>query len=244
MATASERVSYFLRACEPLFNTEKAISFDPVQMAVLQRLVRESSLQAGVTVRKEDFFRAIVWVDYFTEVIAGRPTLFEDLAIITDELEKMHAYLDVTFELVVRYAGLFVQKEHKGERYFSANTKKQIERRHARAKGDVDWGPFCSVKPDLFYDAAARMVCDLVTTPEARALLLRFENRSDLRAVILVDGLLAVVPAAERPPSALAALQGGDLLEGMVQLLISLVRSCRDWSLRGYVNRIKSELDA
>ena len=123
----------FLEEVPPLHTAEKAVSFDPVQMMFLQKLCREATLAKGVSVRKEDFFRAIVYVDYFTEVVAGRPTLLSDVEVVVEELERMHEYLDPDLELLVRYSGIYAVKDLKGDKLLAEPSLRQIAQRHARS---------------------------------------------------------------------------------------------------------------
>lgn len=238
------RLGYFFREVKPLYVDEKPISFDPVQMSFLQAMVRQDVLQAGVTIAREDFFKGIVYLDYFTEVVAGRSTLLEDVGVIVEELEKMHEYLDVNLKLLVRYSGLFIIKDLKGMRFFRASSRKQMARRHQRTDREVNWpGGDPGAGLDLFHLALGRMTREMIRHDEVAAYLGSFQGSNDLRAAVLADSLLGVLPAEEVSPAALEALGAGDIIEANLELLSALVTSCEGWSLRTYVDRIKSRLE-
>ncbi len=239
------RLGYFFKEVEPLYRDEKPISFDPVQMSFLQTLVRQDVLQANLTIAREDFFKGIVYLDYFTEVVAGRSTLLADVGVIVEELEKMHEYLDVNLKLLVRYSGLFIIKDLKGERFFRASSRKQMARRHERADRVVSWpkgNPGAGL--DLFNLALGRMTREMICRDEVAAALGSFQGSGDLRAGVLADSILGVLPDDEVSPAAIEALAAGDLAAANLELLSALVTSCEDWSLRKYVDRIKSRLDS
>src|SRR5262249_34191020 len=156
------------RDLPPLHETEKPVSFDPVQTAFLQKLVRETTLQEGVTVDKHDFFKAIVCVDYFTEVIAARPTLLGDIALVAEELDKMADYLDPDLELLTRYIGVYVSKDLKGEALFKKGSLEAIARRHERTNA----APVASSgEVDLFHEAVGAFVGDQIRRSELRGIL-------------------------------------------------------------------------
>jgi hypothetical protein len=242
MESAASSVGRLMERLTPLHATEKPVSFDPLQMALLQKLVRESTLQAGVAVRKEDFFKAVVYLDYFTEVIAGRGALLEDVEVIVEELERMHEYLDPDLVLLVRYSGLHVAKELKGEAIRSPSSLRQIRLRHQRSDMEVA-APAGGGELDLYHLALGRMVCSLVGTEAVRARLGGLRSRNALRAAILVDAVLAALPAAEVDETALESLRRGELLEAAVGLLAGLARACQGWSLREHVEEIRVRLD-
>lgn len=246
------QVGAFLREVPPLFRTEKPVSFDPVQTAFLQRLVRESALGPGVAIAKEDYFKGIVYLDYFAEVVAGRGTLLEDMRILAEELEKLHEYLDPTLEMVVHYSGLYVTRELKGEKLFAPSSLAQIAARHQRgnqrAAGQAVTDGTMSAcgdspeAPDRFYLALGRLVCDLFTESRIVARLGRVLGRNDLRAAIAADCILPWLPASETGEPVFAALDSGDFGGAFTRLLSSLVRTGQAWSLRHAVEQTRERL--
>jgi len=238
------RVGYFFKEVQPLYTDEKPISFDPVQMSFLQGLVRQDVLQAGVTIAQQDFFKGIVYLDYFTQVISGRSTLLQDVNVIVQELEKMHEYLDVNLELLVRYSGLFIINDLKGQRFFRASSRKQMARRHERTNRAVNWpkgDPGAGL--DLFHLALGRMISEMICGDEVADCLSSFRGSNDLRATVVADSLLGVLGPEEVSPAAIEALAASDVQGANLELLSALVKSCEGWSLRKYVDQIKDRLE-
>lgn len=229
-----DEVARFLRDVEPLWTAEKPVSFDPVQTTFLQKLVRESALQGGVTIRKEDFFAGIVFADYFMEVIAARTTLIDDVKVLVEELEKIDPYLDTDLELLVRYTGIYIGKDLKGEGLFKPNPLSQIARRHEKTNTAVTAG---GGPADLFDRAVARMLLDLTRTAPVQAYLPKVASRNDLRAAILADAVIAALPGGA-PADALASLERGEIVPCVTSLLAALVAASKDWSLRSHVEHM------
>ena len=240
MSGLAERIGCFIREIEPLFADEKPISFDPVQMTVLQKLVRPRALGARVTIRKEEFFKGVLYLDYFAEVIAGRPTVLEDVGVIVEELECLDEYLDPDLELLVRYSGLFIIKDLAGDRFFRKASLRQVKARHDRTnlKGSFN----AKESPDLFYLATGRMVDDMVSNEKPREALMSFEGRNDLRAGLLCDAILSALAPNEVTAEAMAVLASAQFPEAAMALLQCLVESCRGWSMKQYVDRIHARL--
>ena len=233
--SAGRQVGAFLRDVPALHATEKAVSFDPVQTTFLQKLVREATLTEGVTVKKEDFFAAIACLDYFTEVIAARATILEDFAVVVDELDRMADYLDPDLELLVRYLGLYIVKDLKGDALFKKGSVEAITRRHERGNAAPAAGP---AEVDLFHLACGQLVCDQARRPETAALLAGVRGRNDLRAALLIDAILAALPGEPVP----AALGEGRLVPALLELLAALAREAPGWSLRAHVEQLKARL--
>jgi hypothetical protein len=226
-------IGRFLRDVPPLHETEKAVSFDPVQTTFLQKLVREATLQEGVTVDKRDFFAAIACLDYFTEVIAGRSTILHDIAVVVEELDKMADYLDPDLELLIRYIGVYITKDLKGDQLFKKGSLDAISRRHQKTNAPVATS---GGEVDLYYRAVGRFVCDQAKRPEVRAYLAGVNGRNDLRAALLVDAIWSALPGET------VAIAEGKILDALLQLLQTLTQQALTWSLREHVERLKARL--
>jgi hypothetical protein len=226
-------IGSFLRDVPPLHATEKPVSFDPVQTTFLQKLVREATLQEGVTVDKKDFFAAIAALDYFTEVIAARSTVLHDIAVVVEELDKMADYLDPDLELLVRYMGVYITKDLKGEQLFKKGSLEAIARRHEKTNAAP---PASAGEVDLYYGAVGKFVCEQARRPEVREHLARVNGRNDLRAALLVDAIWCAMPEHK------VHLAEGKILDALIDLLKALVAAAPSWSLREHVERLKARL--
>jgi hypothetical protein len=231
---AAARAGALLGALPPLFEAEKPVTFDPVQTALLQGLCRESTLAAKISIRSEDFFRAILFLDYFAEVVAARSTPLEDLEHFTDELEKIDEYLDPDLELVVRYAGLFVVRALGGERFLGPRSLGEVRRRHDKR---ADRPSDAASAPDLFDLAVGRMLVDLVRTEVLVPLVAGpGAGRNDLRAVLYLDAILSVLGEG--------GLAGApaDLPGAVLEATASLVRASATFSPADHVAKLRGAL--
>jgi hypothetical protein len=228
-----DAVGRLLRDLPPLHETEKPVSFDPVQTTFLQKLVREQTLQEGVTVKKDEFFAAIACLDYFTEVIAARTTVLADVAVVVEELDKMADYLDPDLELLTRYLGVYIAKDLKGDQLFKKGSLDVIGRRHEKGNTRPPRGG----EVDLFHRAVGRFVCEQARHAEVKHVLAKLDGRNDLRAALLCDAILTAMPQA-----APAALGEGKVLTALTELLQKLTADAHHWSLRDHVDRLKARL--
>jgi hypothetical protein len=230
---AMDHLALVLRDLPPLHRSEKRVTFDPVQMTFLQKLVRESALQGGVTLRKDDFFKGLVFADTFMELLAARATLWDDVRVIVDELEKIHPYLDVDLGLLVRYSGIYLAKELRGEALFKPASIAQIQKRHERANARAEHTS--PAPPDLFDRAVARFAEDMLAHARIRNVMGRLDARADLRAAFLADAILAVVPESNLPAAAKDALDAAEMGKALPELFRALLDFCKDLSLKDYV---------
>ena len=229
--TGLHHLASVLRDLPPIHRAEKRVTFDPVQMTFIQKLVREGALQGGVTLRKEDYFKGLVFADTFMELLAARATLWDDVRVIIGELEKIHPYLDVDLGLLVRYAGIYLAKELRGEALFKPASLAQILKRHERANTRPE--ERARAVPDLFDRAVARFADGMLSHAKIRDLVGRLDGRADLRAAFLADAILAVVP--DVPAAAGDALDAADMGAALPELLRALLEFCKDASLKDYV---------
>jgi hypothetical protein len=232
----SEALGQFLRDVPALHQTEKPVSFDPVQTTFLQKLVREATLQEGVTVDKKDFFAAIAALDYFTEVIAARSTLLHDIAVVVEELDKMADYLDPDLELLIRYMGVYITKDLKGEQLFKKGSLEAIARRHEKSNAAPPVPGVEAGEVDLYHRALGQFVSDQARRPEVRDYLARVNGRNDLRAALLIDAIWCAMPEHK------VHLAEGKILDTLIDLLKALVAAAPGWSLREHVERLKARL--
>jgi hypothetical protein len=227
-----------LRALPPLSTDEKAISFDPVQIFMLQRLVRPRLLAAGITIEKADYFKGVIFLDYFTEVIAGQTTILEDIGVLVEELEKLDDYLDVDLELVVRYAALYVLNELKGHRFFRKAMRKQVRKRHLT----FDRFPMGNRDADFFHEAVGKLVADMLHTEPVRTAARNCGSASDLRAALFCDAMLEILPPDTVPPEVSPLLRDEELDRTALVLLSTLVEEAEGWSLKAYVEAAQTRL--
>ena len=227
-----------MRDLPPLWTDEKPVSFDPVQTTFLQKLVRAKALSASISVKKEDFFAAVVYLDAFAELVAGRPTLLDDVGVIVSDLEARHPYLDPDLELIVRYSAVHVQKDLGGERFFRKATLREVGKRRDVSDGRPVVGP---VAVDLFHEAVGRRVADCFTAPVVRDALPGITSRNDLRLALVCDQVLA----CSGPPDALTtdAIARGAWSEAALAALQPFVALRGGESLAAYVEAAHARLE-
>ncbi len=233
-----ESLARLVRDLPPLWTDEKPVSFDPVQTTFLQKLVRSKALSASISVKKEDFFPAIVYLDTFAELVAGRPTLLDDVGVIVSDLEARHPYLDPDLELLVRYSAIHVQKDLGGERFFRKATSREVEKRRALSDARPVAGP---PSVDLFHEAVGRRVADCFATDVVRQVLPAVGSRNDLRLALVCDQVLA----CSGPPDAdtTEAIGRGAWSEAVLGALRPFVALRGAESLAAYVEAAHARLE-
>lgn len=214
------------------------MSFDPVQTTFLQKLVRAKALSASISVKKEDFFAAVVYLDTFAELVAGRPTLLDDVGVIVADLEARHPYLDPDLELIVRYSAVHVQKDLGGERFFRKATLREVGKRRDVSDAKPVAGP---AAVDLFHEAVGRRVADCFATPLVRDALPGLASRNDLRLALVCDQVLT----CGGPPDAqtIDAVARGAWSEAVLGALQPFVALRGGESLAAYVEAAHARLE-
>lgn len=227
-----------MRDLPALWTDEKPVSFDPVQTTFLQKLVRAKALSASISVKKEDFFAAVAYLDTFAELVAGRPTLLDDVGVIVADLEARHPYLDPDLELLVRYSAVHVQKDLGGERFFRKATLREVGKRREVSDAKPVAGPEVI---DLFHEAVGRRVADCFTTDVVRSALPALSSRNDLRLALVVDRVLG----CGDPPDAETtdAIARGAWVEAVLGALKPFVAMRGGESLAAYVEAAHARLE-
>jgi hypothetical protein len=169
------------------------INFDPLENMFLEKMITQETLEKRTILTAEDFFKGMVYLDYFSTVIHQDPKLFDDLLDIAKEIEQRDRYADPNMELVVKYTGICYMYESAKMIRRPANRTDPASTYTARNKKyESDFMSAEKVSPA--YQALGSFVCNLVENEAVKARLPQIKGLYDLKAALFVDSILKYIP--------------------------------------------------
>lgn len=188
-AQPEARIGYFLQHMPPESKKDYAINFDPVETLFLEKLVTQEVLDKRIIMKAEDFFRGIVFIDYFANIICDDYGVLDDLYKLAIDLEKRNKALDPDISMVVRYSGMYYLC-HFGKNLVKEGAEKTSSQRYARRNKKCESEYACLRKVSPVYEALGRKVYELAKTDAIRQQLPKLNSLYDLKAAIFVDAIL------------------------------------------------------
>lgn len=183
------KIGYFLQHMPPESKKDYAINFDPVETLFLEKLVTQEVLDKRIIMKAEDFFRGIVFIDYFANIICGDYGVLDDLYKLAIDLEKRNKTLDPDISLFVRYTGMYYLC-HVGKNLVREGADKVSLQRFT--KRNKEYGPqyACLRKISPLYEALGKKVHDLAKDDAIKQQLPNIYSLYDLKAALFIDAIL------------------------------------------------------
>ena len=182
------RVGTLVKNLPELHDVEYKVGFNLHENTFFQRIVSKELLKKGVRVQPLDYFKALVFLDYFTGIIEDNHKVCDNLVAISKALRKDEkeagenrgaSYLNLS--TVIAETGLYAK-----EKQDDLDVDAVKSRYNSQPAVDFD----SAKKPDPYYKAMGAMVSALVQRKE---LLENIASRADLGAVVFTDAVLGIL---------------------------------------------------
>lgn len=221
------RVGTLIKNLSALHDLEYEVGVNLHTTTFFQKLVSKEVLEKGVRVKPLDYFKALVFLDYFTSVIEDDYRLCDNLLTISKILRKDEKEKDVkdmgedssylSINTIVADAGLCAKE--KGKNYYSKESNiKKIRKRYDSQKDTIDFSSDSLRRADPYYEALGQMVCDLVGK-EMEEQLRNVTSRVELGAVVFTDQILSVLKDSTYKSRVNETLSKKDYLEASLTAL-------------------------
>lgn len=202
MVNEKEHIGTIVKNLTPLHDLEYKVVFNLHENAFFQKLVSKDVLER-VRVKPEDYFKALIFLDYFTRVIDNDYSVCDNLENISkalreqererneDKGEKGPSYL--TLETVVFETGIFAKEKRlkAGKKDITKREANEIKKRYSQEE-QIDLNSPDSRKLDLFYEAIGEMVSNQISD-NIKPYLSGVQSRADLGALVFVDSVFGYV---------------------------------------------------
>ncbi len=199
MVSYSEYIGTLVKNFEPLHDLEFKVTFCLHENVFFQRLISKD-VQQRVRVRPVDYFKALIFLDYFSKVIDNDYAVCDNLENLSkalrdqerakgeDKGEAGPSYLNL--ETVVFETGIFAkEKQLKSRKEMTKKQEAEVRKRYQQEKS-VDLSDPNSRKPEPFYEAIGEMVISQLSD-KTKPYMMGVKSRADLGALVFVDSVLS-----------------------------------------------------
>ena len=209
------RVGTLVKNLPELHDLEYKVGFNLHENTYFQKLISKEVMEKGVRVTPRSYFKAIMFLTYFTSVIEGDYKVCDDLVTLSKTLraEEREAGKDgvasyLGLDVVVAEAGLCAKEKKIGSDKVDVLVAKSRYDNQATPI-DFDSGALRPIEP--YYEGIGQMVCDLVSE-ERRELLMHVNSRAELEALVFTDCVLGLLKDATYRAKAEELLKKRDYL--------------------------------
>jgi hypothetical protein len=237
-----EKIGFCLNSLPNESNKKYAINFDPVETTYLDKLISEQTLNKRIIVDKKDFFKTIVFLDYFVNILSNETGLLDELYTLAKDLERKHEDLDPDLGLIVRYAGMYyVSQQRKNWVTDNSETTGSERFRTKNKKVGSDYQTQLNISP--VYEAVGSMVYDLVNNPVLKQEVPKLQTLYDLKAAIFIDSVLDQIQTDEIKEKIVKKVQDGSYYKASHIAMISLSKEVSDDGIKQYIKNMVTEKD-
>ncbi|MBI5149050.1 hypothetical protein HZA33_05200 [Candidatus Pacearchaeota archaeon] len=170
---------------------EFKVAFGLHSNTFLQKLVAESTIKKGVRIKRDDFYKGILFMDYYLMLEGDK--ICDNLILVSKALRKVEkeqeneeeddeglSYFDL--KAIMLEAGMYSQQMNVNYKNKFDEFKTVYEKsRKADMKN--------AKEADLYYEAVGKMISDVVSK-KRKEFLLGAESRRDLEALVFTDCIL------------------------------------------------------
>lgn len=179
-----------------LHTIEYKVGFNLHDNTFLQKMIPKDLLEKGVRIIPEDYFRGLVFLSYFSEIMSGDYACCTNLVTLSKALRKHEKETGVDgtasylhLGAVVVETGLYA-KEHLG-----TMPLQDIVTRYEQKMGAVDFAAPTLRAIEPYYLGIGQMLYDLVPG-EKQPLLSTIQARADVWALVFTECVLSTFPHA------------------------------------------------
>ena len=181
----SRHLGSLIKGLSSYQHNKLASSLDVTRRTFMEKLVSPKILAAGVSLHYDAYLKGLLWLDYFTTILAGTTDVLENLQYIKKEMGKKKVKPLVPGNLALVATGAWAY--NLAEDSFNSA---EVEKRWASfdEKSPIA-GELAKVGP--YYLALGTMVSSFVSGWRREVLPL-FTTRLELQALIFVDAVISL----------------------------------------------------
>lgn len=220
-----QRIGTLMRNIPELHNTQYDVCFNLTENTFFRKLITNDVLEKGIRIKPRDFFKGLVLLTYFGEVLEKDYAVCDNIVAISKALRKEEkrkgqdgygSYLSLNS--ILEEAGLYAKE--KSRDYSDSALLAEIKGRYdSIAKVDVN---AASTRPaDYYHEAMGKMVHDLFSE-DNRKYLADAEGRADMSALLFTDCVFQYVTYDACKQSILGKLAAKDYLGASVSAILGL----------------------
>jgi hypothetical protein len=244
MKELRESVGTLVKNLDNLHETEYKVVFNLHENTFFQKLIPIEVLEK-IRVRAIDYFKALLFLGYFSKIIANDYSVCDNLETISKAIRDVErekgeykgesgaSYLNL--ETVVLEAGVWTKEKQIGSEK-NIPARKAIEETKKRYKSEkqIDLNADNTRKIDCFYEGIGEMVCSQVSE-KTKPFLEQSSSRADIGALVFADSILTFLRDKQYETAVYNKLANKDYLSASLIALKGLLKEAS-------VSRIESAI--
>lgn len=235
-----ERIGYLLKNIPSSSRKEFSMNFDPVETIFMQKLVSERTMEKRIVLRMEDYFKGIVFIDYFSKIITSENGFTDELFNLSQELENINPLLDPDMGMLTRYAGIYYVSNVKKKYFLKPQKIHENSRRRYRQTNHTIEEHFTNIrKLDPFYDSLGKKVYGLLENQDIKEQAKYFSGLNDLKALIFVDSILPFLEKEKYKKEIIAKVKAGDYYQASIKAISYISNEVANKPLDEYFNELQ-----
>lgn len=213
--TTEKYLSYLIEKLPNTSNKQYVLNFDPAENIVLNKFVSDDMLNKKFNVEENDFFKAVIAVDYYCDIMARSYSVVDSMYSFAKELEKSNPDLDPRMDSLVE---LLIEDSFKNN--LSSNLVARIGamRRVYNSKNNASEFHYTNVyKPNPIIKEAGKLISNSVNN--LQDYIFSTKGNQDVKALIFTDSLYLNVHNQEIKDSIKTKLDESDFLKASILAL-------------------------
>ncbi len=188
--TPEQRLGYTLQQLPNNSSRDLPLGFDPIQALYIDKLVSEESLKKPVKLKREDFFKGILVLDYASNVFFGEFGIFTKILKIQREIERNNPDDDLDIRGLIENLGIYYLTQYQ---FYGRDADEQSRARYGELNLAADTAQAGLVEVSPLYEGLGKMVLESINNEQIRNHLPSLDKRYDIKAAIFVDAMISVL---------------------------------------------------
>lgn len=232
--TLEEKLGQLAKNLQPVNTREFDVEYTLYETTFLQKFIPAEMLEKGIRINPAEYFKGLIAVNYFCEVLDGNYDACDNLVKISKRLRSIEkekkadkglSYLPLGITMLE--IGLFASEKN------SCQQSDEARKRYERIQNAGN-----DRKPDNYYTAIGEMLCEMVAE-ERKPMLEHVQSRAELSALIFCDSAISLLKTPDAVKKINEQLAKKEYFSASVTALASLKY---DSSLDFFKEQIKGVL--
>ncbi len=241
----TDRIGTIVKNLPNLHNTEYTAGINLHTTTLFQKMISKGVLEKELRIKSVDYCKALIFLNYFTEVLENNYTSCDNLSTISKVLregnEEELADSEIDPQEMPWYLGIrtvvaevALSAKEKGKEHYSKTEKDNIEKRYNERNHYVDFSSQSIKKSEPYYKAIGQMLLD-IAGKDAEKHLENTSSKVELEAIIFTSIISGILKDASCKSKVDDELQKKNYLCASILAIESLSQEISQSTLQSYI---------
>ena len=178
----AKHLGFLMSKTRDLHSIWNTIGFDPVQAQFARNILSEKFLNSGIKIIKKDYFKAGMYLDFFSNFIVDNDAMYSKMLRRTRELEQINSFLDPNLELTIRCCSLDYLTNY---RLLANNDRRRNHYRESETSVNGDYSFLRRFDPIL--ESAGELLLDQFSMASIKGQIKKTTSLNQVLALAFID---------------------------------------------------------